>query len=246
MEGKRPDLGHAEAEVVFCEGDHVESLLRAKAEAGGRNFVLVSGNSDINFGDEFRALLPSSLRHWFGQNVLFEDPRVSPLPIGLENRYYGNSGKVERIERIKRLGGEKQTRIFCSFNVATNRREREPALAAARRHPLGTGNENRISIEEFQTLMASCKFALSPPGNGFDCHRTWEALYLGTVPIVKKSAWSDYFIRLGIPMLAVDSWDELASFDESKLDDWYDAHRSGFSAEALFIDYWKTTIEGVS
>ncbi|CAF4378106.1 unnamed protein product, partial [Adineta steineri] len=27
-------------------------------------------------------------------------------------------------------------------------------------------------------------FWLSPRGNGLDCHRTWEALYLDTIPIV--------------------------------------------------------------
>ncbi len=243
VEGKRPLFSRAGADVVFCEGDHVEKFLRAEGKRAGREFVLVSGNSDINFPDGIRQLLPSSLRRWYGQNILFKDPRVSPLPIGLENRYYGNSGNVERIERIKRVVTEKRTRIFYSFNVATNRAEREPALAAASTHPLGVGNKKRIGVEEFQTMMASCKFTLSPPGNGFDCHRTWEALYLGTVPIVKKSAWSDHFVALGIPMLAVDSWDELGSFDEAKLDDWYDTHRTGFSAEALFIDYWKHAIE---
>jgi len=243
VEGNQPNFRRASGPVVFCEGDHVEALLRRKRERDEGKFVLVTGNGDRNFGKEFVDLLPDGLVHWFGQNILFEDPRVSPMPIGLENRYYGNSGKVERIERIKRLAPEKRTRIFCSLNVATNRVERVPALAAVREHPLGVGIEHRISVEEFQTLMASCKFALSPPGNGWDCHRTWEALYLGTVPIVKKSGWSDYFVDLGIPMLAVASWEELAAFDEAYLDAWYEEHRSGFDSAPLFLDYWKKAIE---
>ena len=30
------------------------------------------------------------------------------------------------------------------------------------------------------------KFVLSPPGNGFDCHRTYESILLGAVPIVVR------------------------------------------------------------
>jgi hypothetical protein len=37
-----------------------------------------------------------------------------------------------------------------------------------------------------------------------DCHRTWEALALGCIPIVKRSAFSDLFQNL--PVLIVDDW----------------------------------------
>ena len=42
--------------------------------------------------------------------------------------------------------------------------------------------------------LSSYKFALSPEGNGIDCHRTWECLYLGVIPIVKKSVALSFFL----------------------------------------------------
>jgi hypothetical protein len=33
-------------------------------------------------------------------------------------------------------------------------------------------------------MMSDYQFVASPMGNGYDCHRTWEALALGCVPIV--------------------------------------------------------------
>ena len=36
-------------------------------------------------------------------------------------------------------------------------------------------------------------FVLSPRGRGLDCHRTWEALCLGCIPIVKKSPITKLF-----------------------------------------------------
>ena len=52
--------------------------------------------------------------------------------------------------------------------------------------------------------LASYKFAISPEGNGIDCHRTWECLYLGVIPIVKNSNPMSYFKEL--PILFVDDY----------------------------------------
>jgi hypothetical protein len=40
-----------------------------------------------------------------------------------------------------------------------------------------------------------------------DCHRTWEALALGCIPIVKRSAFSDVFQHLAV--LIVDDWGDI-------------------------------------
>lgn len=41
--------------------------------------------------------------------------------------------------------------------------------------------------------MTQMQFCASPHGNGLDCHRTWEALCLGCVPIVKSSPLDDLY-----------------------------------------------------
>ena len=48
---------------------------------------------------------------------------------------------------------------------------------------------------------------VSPEGGGMDCHRTWEALALGCIPVVKRSAFSDLFQNL--PVLIVDDWSDI-------------------------------------
>ena len=49
---------------------------------------------------------------------------------------------------------------------------------------------------------------LSPPGAGVDCHRTWELLYLGCIPIVEHSSISELYEDL--PILVVDNWDDIS------------------------------------
>jgi len=44
--------------------------------------------------------------------------------------------------------------------------------------------ENPLDIKDYLEAMASAKFTLSPPGLGWDCHRTYEAAMVGTIPIM--------------------------------------------------------------
>ena len=50
-------------------------------------------------------------------------------------------------------------------------------------------------------------FAVSPPGHGFDCHRTWESLLLGNIPIVRRSALDELYD--GLPVVIVDDFSEI-------------------------------------
>ena len=55
---------------------------------------------------------------------------------------------------------------------------------------------NRMVTWKKQTEYA---FVISPHGGGYDCHRTWEALVLGCIPIVKTSKidilYDDVYIK---------------------------------------------------
>lgn len=52
----------------------------------------------------------------------------------------------------------------------------------------------RLTVAEYLKEMAKHKATLSPPGVAYDCFRTWEAMAVGTVPLVTKSA--DFDMRL--------------------------------------------------
>ena len=40
-------------------------------------------------------------------------------------------------------------------------------------------------IEEYERDLLTSNFVLCPEGNGIDTHRVWEALYSGSIPIVR-------------------------------------------------------------
>ena len=77
-------------------------------------------------------------------------------------------------------------------------------------------------------------FVLSPMGGGYDCHRTWEALCLGCIPIVKSSGLDPLFYDL--PVLIVKNWSDVTRelLDRTvKL-----FHGKIFHLDKLRLDHW--------
>ena len=52
-------------------------------------------------------------------------------------------------------------------------------------------------------------FDVSPPGHGFDCFRTWEALALGMIPIVLGGTNLDATLFAELPVVRVANFTEI-------------------------------------
>eukprot|EP01083_Nonionella_stella_P145449 455808_1 len=71
-------------------------------------------------------------------------------------------------------------------------------------------------------------FVLSPFGNGWDCFRTWEAIWFGHIVIVQSTAGKgvdDMFINHELPVVIVDNMDAFAEIDEEQLNKWYEEYK---------------------
>ena len=56
---------------------------------------------------------------------------------------------------------------------------------------------------------ARAQFVLSPRGNGVDCHRTWDVLAVGAIPVVLRHGPAFDAVFDGQPVLLVRSWAEV-------------------------------------
>jgi hypothetical protein len=146
--------------------------------------------------------------------------------------------RLRRARKVKKVPG-----IVGGFNLKTNPDERwlcyRALLGQRLAVSLPIGINSRIYRKSIQPYM----FIASPPGNGEDCHRTWEALYLRIIPVVKRSVMTEYFKSVGLPMLLVDDWREMTSWSEDYLSETYDKLMPGFESEALWLSYWKTQFD---
>jgi hypothetical protein len=92
---------------------------------------------------------------------------------------------------------------YCNWTQTLERGDRRSCLEGVDRTIclIETGHIPRASSWARQ---AECLFVLSPEGVGMDCHRTWEALMLGCIPIVRRSPICELFGEL--PVLIVEDW----------------------------------------
>jgi hypothetical protein len=85
-------------------------------------------------------------------------------------------------------------------------------------------------------------FVICPEGNGIDTHRLWEALYLKTIPIMKKNKISPFLKKINLPILVLNKWTDLLEYDEKKLKKLYLSKKKLFNNKYLFQHYWKRII----
>jgi len=231
----------AEGDLIFCDAWHFDRFVTEFAPNIVVPFSVIRHNGDPNLTEAQMTPWPKNLVHLYSQNSLSVDSRVTALPIGLENKRLHYNGVVRDFEGLRKHSAPTLNRILYAFTVGTNAIVRSPALASLQQYPLADGLE-RVNSRKYRKIAARYRFIVSPPGNGEDCHRTWEAMYLRAVPIVLRSTLTKRFAELGLPLWLVDSYDELTGLTEADLGSVYQRFEIGFDHEALWMGYWARLI----
>jgi len=188
----------------FCKADYLEYFFARYAPS--EPFVLFSHNSDRAIDESFQAELDDDrLVAWFAQNPVFEHPKLRALPIGLSNPYWPH-GDQKALKAVQAARLPKTELFDVSFNPETNRAERLRCLTET-----GLQAASRVPYRDYLRRLASAYFCISPNGNGIDCVRTWEALYLRAIPVVTRSLLTEQHADL--PLLVLDDWSEFRSID---------------------------------
>jgi hypothetical protein len=225
-------------------------------------FYLVSGDSDLDVQKEglapelFTTLIESPyLLKWFAQNITDPPaPKVFQMPIGLDYHTISNepnhwwkmhnegSNPVEQesiltnIRQSMKPFDERTCKIFSNVHHRLDRYgDRGSAINALyNKQDLIENASTYLSRTQTWREMGKYSFVLSPFGNGYDCHRTWEALCLGAIPIVRANEFKALFADL--PVLNVDEWSDVTQellqttireFKERK-----------FNYDKLTLKYW--------
>lgn len=88
----------------------------------------------------------------------------------------------------------------------------------------------------YQTYLEHA-FVISPFGRGLDCYRTWEAMLMGAIPIVKRSALDPVFD--GFPAVIVDDWREITGENLARWAGRFQgAWADGAVEQRLTLSYW--------
>ncbi len=206
--------------------------------------VLITSFSDDCCTDEMVNELPPNVRMWFSNDTSANHPRVTGVPIGLRTSPEGESLMRKMMDK-GRL--PERNLVYMNFWRKIARRHKMPnprrglyEMFQDKEWITTEGGEAHVPIDHFYEQLVSHPYILSPPGAGPDCHRHWEAILLGSIPIVLKSAVTK--ILDGLPCFQVNNWDEVT---EEILKEELPHLQALFASpkmEICWFDYWQQKI----
>ena len=156
--------------------------------------------------------------------------------------------------------GSHDNLVFCAINQRTDQRRRG-STPISRQSILKTlsahGIHNQyVHSSAYFTTLPSYKFVISPEGNGIDCHRHYEALMAGCIPIIEEHEGIQEKYK-GCPVLWTKDYSEITpAYLEQKYEEMikvpYDFRRlllSSYSAEEQAQirangNYWSHRLSG--
>lgn len=230
-----------EGQVVFVKTDYLEEFFNLCHPQIKYPYVLVTHNSDWGIpGSYTNYLNDSKLLAWFGQNMEGCHPKLHPIPIGIANQYvqHGDLSTLEEIRKTVEKVNRRPILLYMNFQTATYPQERKKVHSLFSDKPFCSVMQT-TDFRSYLVDLSRSKFVLSPRGNGLDCHRTWEALLMGAIPIVKSSSLDPLFKDL--PVLIVKDWNVIN--ESFLLRQWVRMSLNKYNNEKLFADYWFSVIK---
>jgi hypothetical protein len=219
--------------------------------------ILVSGDADESCpmelfptGADFKLFVENErIIHWFSQNLIVSHYKMTNIPIGLDyhtmtiSNIWGES--VSPLEQEKTLLNirnhalpfyERKMKIYANFHFALNTKFAKDRIDAMSQIPkdLVFYELSRLERNETWQNQSEYTFVASPHGNGLDCHRTWEALCLGCIVIVKTSPLNNLYD--GLPVLIVEEWSCIT--EQVLLETIENCKKMEFQYEKLTLEYW--------
>ena len=222
--------------LVYAKRDHLNVLAPVLAKSRSRVVLVTAESDDAVQGGDFRRN-PPQVAAWFSTNAC--DPEVAAIPLGLGNSYCMVTAKAEDLARVCEMRIPREKWLSVNFRPETNPAARGPLIERYSSAGWATVRAGGLAQQSCLEEIAAHRFVLCPPGNGIDTHRMWEALYLGTIPVVQRHPALDSFSDL--PILFVD---DLGGLNPGLLEREYERiNAAKWNTEKLFLPWWRDRLE---
>ena len=213
-------------------------------------FTLVSVNSDKDVDMQLQQRIASfnNIVAFYGNNLRsgYFHYKINPLPLGL--RFHESKTPIEDEKRI--LAARKKVFEFKTTKIPKiliNMAHVRPGYNGVQRQRYIDALKHKSYVDVILTIphdvyfetISQYAYVLSPPGEGYGCFRTWEAIASGTIPIVHKDNNYDERLFNGTTVWIVSSPEEIDKTIDSKLKMVSNMTISNFFPEMITLDYWK-------
>lgn len=193
--------------------------------------------------------MDNALEHrpsWIGPSARWASPHIpNPLqsnglciPLGVEELSLMRNGLLRNFNFV-----DKKSKLVLVGPFAATHQSRS-SFENWEGNALINVFKDRLEPNNYANIASPYRFVVCPRGNGIDTHRFWETLYRGSLPIVEISEWAVYFQSHGIPMVLVNSFDDILTWSERHLlNIWQECHKNPVEIESLWPKYWINLIQ---
>ncbi len=241
-----PNIEEKKIKIVLVTGASITSVPNELSKKHGIDYIEKICNN-------------SCIKHWFTQNYELREShsKITAIPLGIDYHTV-QTGKclwdwgpqktaLEQEEELTEIAKKqdfesRKNKTFDFFHFKKFKRhnnDRSYASAAIKGKPFNVTLPKRISRNETWNMVTDYKFIISPHGNGLDCHRTYEAMFLGSIPIVRTSPLD--VIYKDMPIIILKNWHEI------NINDLVEKSKEMItkSRERLYLKYWIDLISRV-
>jgi len=237
-----------DGDIIFLKTDYVPYFFQKIHPYITARYILITHNADVSpiyltaanipwKGHDFSAYLDDPhIIVWFSHNIDFVHPKLKPLPLGIANNHFqhGNTDVVKKVQANMILLPDKKPSLYINYNVTTNTKERKMAYEWCKQLSCSVVVRKRKPFFAYLEDINQHRFTLSPFGNSKDCHRIWEALLLGSIPVMKHSLLDPLFD--GLPVILIDDWSEVTQ--QLLTTKYQEIIASSYKHERMYADYW--------
>ncbi len=148
--------------------------------------------------------IPHNVHHWFVANLMFvPDPeiynflyeantheKITAIPFGIAE---GKQEELHAAMQLKNNVEDRENKIYISWNDYTYERYKLRADMVEWQSYAGIDSltvrypGEPDSYDDYLKRLSSHKYCISPPGNGADCYRTLESIYMGCIVFVEDT-----------------------------------------------------------
>ena len=203
-----------EGDIVFVKTDYIYhgqfinilKLIKNK-------FTLISAGSSYNVSlghPSYLDILNSDkVKYWFCTNPPnIDHPKLIATPIGFEEkeREGGDQEVIKKHWDNKLRWDDKINKLYLSYHTLGHNPSRD--------------KKNKLSFDKYLDEMGKYKYTICLEGSGFDTHRNYESLLVGSIPIMIDSSVKKIYKDWNLPSIFVDNWTDIRSnFDLYKNND---------------------------
>ena len=231
------DLSEIEGtETHFDEAPSL-TLLNTELQALSEPPVVIMSHGDLLPSPSLLTEIADRSARLFAINAVEETEKIRAIPLGLENFSRNINGRLkDYFGSLDSPSEASRTRdVFTAFEPENNPSVRGPLVETLRSSRFGW-SPRRMSPEQYRQAVSESMFVLSPPGRGFDCHRTWEAIYLGAVPVVLEGTLPPGLLH-DLPIHSVSSYEHFLNLSHSDMAGLFHEVRA-VNARKAYMPFW--------